>query len=132
MSNQINFGKKTILIVEDDAVISNSIKEFLEENDYLVLTAFNGADALVLLSSSPAPSMILLDLMMPKMDGFQFREIQLADQRIKDIPVVIMSADGHVAEKKVKTSALEYLKKPVDIFQLLATVQKFSTPATLG
>ncbi len=115
---------KTILIIEDDHVISASLKEVLEENDYQVLTAPNGLEALKLLKTSDHPSLILLDLMMPIMDGFQFRENQLADHLIKHIPVVVMSADGHVAEKKAKTSAQAYLKKPLDIYDLLELIEK--------
>jgi CheY-like chemotaxis protein len=118
--------KNVVLLVEDDQTISESIQDFLEGYDFTVLCAHNGAEALDFLKSPPRPSLILLDLMMPVMDGFEFRSAQLADPEIQDIPVVIMSADGHVAEKKVRTSALEYLKKPVDIFHLLETVKKFS------
>jgi CheY-like chemotaxis protein len=116
--------KKTILIVEDDSSISSSLKEFLEDNDFSVLTAPNGEVALNVLKASKKPSLILLDLMMPIMDGFAFRENQLSDEELKDIPVIIMSADGHVAEKKIKTSAVDYIKKPLDIFNLLEVIAK--------
>jgi CheY-like chemotaxis protein len=128
----ITKNKKLILIVEDDESISGAISELLKDNDYEVLHAPNGRDALELLKSQVKPNLILLDLMMPIMDGFVFRENQLAEQSLRDIPVVVMSADGHVEEKKIRTSAAEYLKKPVDIFHLLSTVKKHSSPFSAG
>lgn len=118
--------KLSVLIVEDDVYISSSIRELLEDNDYEVFSAPNGQAALNLLKKSAPPSLILLDLMMPVMDGFEFRQKQLADPTLTDIPVVIMSADGHVEEKRARTAASDYLKKPVDIFTLLRTVEKFA------
>ena len=117
-------ARKTILIVEDDPYICSSLKEFFEENEYQVFVALNGLEALNILKTSITPSLILLDLMMPVMDGFQFRENQLADQNLKHIPVVVMSADGNLGEKNAKTTAHEYIKKPFDIFNLLTIVEK--------
>jgi CheY-like chemotaxis protein len=120
-------SRKAVLVVEDDAVISASIRELLEDNDYKVITAANGHLALEALKKSAAPAVILLDLMMPIMDGFTFRRNQLADSSLCDIPVIVMSADGHVEEKRIRASTEYYLKKPVDIFLLLETVARVAS-----
>ena len=116
--------KKTILIVEDDHVISSTLAELLEDSGYGALTAYNGAEALLALRVHAKPGLILLDLMMPIMDGLQFREAQLADPAMYDIPVVVMSADVNMLEKRSKLSAKDYLRKPLDIYKLLDVIEK--------
>src|ERR1700745_2705321 len=106
--------QKTIMIVEDDPYIREVMQEVLQSEGYKTITAGNGQEALDYLKSSPQnPALIILDLMMPIKDGFAFRSEQLLDPKISSIPVVVMSADGHSGLKKIKTEALEYLKKPV-------------------
>jgi CheY-like chemotaxis protein len=117
-----------ILIVEDDHAILSGIADLLTDGDFEVVTATNGQAAIEILKNSVIkPNLILLDLMMPIMDGFEFRKLQLLDPLLRDIPVVVMSADGHVEEKRVRTQAGAYLKKPVDIFVLMDTVRKHAT-----
>jgi CheY-like chemotaxis protein len=118
-------AQKRILIIEDDAPIRDSICELLEDEGYLVEAAANGQEALDMLRSLPAaPDLILLDLMMPVKDGFQFREEQRQDPALADIPIVIMSADGNVQRKVKQVGALSYLKKPVDIDAVLEAVKR--------
>ena len=120
---------KTILVVEDDDDIRASVIELLEDEGYEVLEADNGQAALdKLYAASPAPNLVLLDLMMPVMDGFQFCAAKESDPRISAVPVVIMSADGHVKEKQQKTGASAYLKKPVEIEVMLAAIEKYCSP----
>jgi CheY-like chemotaxis protein len=116
---------KTILVVEDDNGIRDSLKALLEMEGYDVLLATNGEEALAVLKSSRRPKLILLDLMMPVMDGFKFREMQSAAPEISDIPIVIMSADGHVAPKQAQIGARDYIKKPVDIDDLLNRIAAY-------
>ena len=119
-----------ILIVEDDPDIQDALRELLEMEGYRVATAANGKEALKQLEAGiPAPEktpqLILLDLMMPIMDGIQFRSAQRADARLSSIPVVLMSADSQ-ADKKLKDADLaEYLKKPLDLDRVLSTVKRF-------
>jgi CheY-like chemotaxis protein len=116
---------KTVLIVEDDLSIRETIKEILEFEGYDVLQAENGQIALdVLRNSSPLPHLIFLDLMMPVKDGFAFRKEQQKDPLLKDIPVVIMSADGHVFEKKARIGATDYLQKPADLDEIFEVLNK--------
>ncbi|HXH75599.1 MAG TPA: response regulator [Bacteriovoracaceae bacterium] len=115
---------KNILIVEDDEAIRFSMIDLLEMESYEVHSCDNGQKALDYLAScSKLPDLILLDLMMPVMDGFAFCERQIKDAAISHIPVIIMSADGHVKEKQNKTHSFAYLRKPLDIDCVLQTIE---------
>ncbi len=113
---------RRILLVEDDLYIRESVCELLESEGHSVIAAENGARALLVLESMfPLPDLILLDLMMPVKDGFQFRAEQQADTRFAHIPVVVMSADPKLDSRRELLAARAYLRKPVDIDLLLAT-----------
>lgn len=118
-----------ILVVEDAIEIRLLLKTLLESEGYTVHEAVNGQEALDLLrSATELPAVILLDLMMPVMDGYQFREQQRRDIRLAQIPVVIMTADGHIELKRTKVEAVEAIKKPMRVDELLYVVEKFCTP----
>lgn len=114
-----------ILLVEDDRDILEAMQDLLETEGHLVQCATNGQEALDLLRKSIHPKLILLDLMMPIKDGFQFRKEQIQDPNLAHIPVVIMSADGQIEKKLHQIGAHEYLKKPVDIDIVLETVKRY-------
>ncbi|MCY1014963.1 response regulator [Pyxidicoccus sp. MSG2] len=112
---------RRILVVEDDVYIRDSIRELLEDEGHTVVCAENGAQAFAELETMRhSPDLILLDLMMPVKDGFQFRTEQRADARFAHIPVVVMSADPHLESRRSVLDARAYLRKPVDIDLLLA------------
>ncbi|MBY0415713.1 MAG: response regulator, partial [Bdellovibrionales bacterium] len=118
-------ANKKILLVEDDQDIRETLIELLEGEGYEVLCAENGQiglDKLALIKE--LPHLILLDLMMPIKDGFQFCLEKDADPRISHLPVVIMSADGHIRENQQRVNANAYLKKPLDIYEIINTVEK--------
>ena len=118
-------GRKKILVIEDDDSIRESTKDLLELEGYDVEVARNGEEGIQMLRGSGAlPHLILLDLMMPIKDGFQFRLEQKQDPMLTHIPVVIMTADGHAEEKTVKLGAADCLKKPADIEVILETVKR--------
>lgn len=98
---------------------------YLEKKGYKVTQAQNGSNALELLAGGFNPDLILLDLMMPIKDGFEFRAEQQAHPTWSQIPVIVMSADGHVIEKKKRLEVDEYLFKPIDHKQLLGIVRKY-------
>jgi CheY-like chemotaxis protein len=111
-----------VLIVEDDRDIRESLQEILEFEGYEVLTATNGKEGVEALSRMPRPCLILLDLMMPVMNGWQFLEAQKSNHCLATIPVVVVSA---VSERDKAAGAAAFIKKPVDLESLLKTVEKY-------
>lgn len=117
---------KWVLLVEDDKDIQDSLLDLLDMEGYTARGAFDGAQALeVLHSSEGLPSLILLDLMMRGMSGREFLEAQMADPRLRAVPVVIMSADGRPADEALNRQAAGYLRKPADIDEILEVVGRF-------
>ena len=119
-----NNNAKSILIVEDDADIRDALTQILEFEGYRVMGVSNGLEALEYLRGTKSPGLILLDLMMPVMDGWQFRSEQQKDEHLSGIPVIVVSADGRVYQKSAAIGAAGYLKKPVELELLLETVQR--------
>jgi len=119
-----------VLIVEDDREIRHTLRDLLREEGYQVEEAANGREALALLkrfrlAGERLPCMILLDLMMPVMDGWQFREAQVQDPELTGIPVVVLSADGNARQKALAMQAGAGLSKPVRLETLLSTVATY-------
>jgi CheY-like chemotaxis protein len=113
-----------VLVVEDDPEIRLMLGEILQEEGYPVRVAPNGRAALDLLTTCPdadLPGLILLDLMMPVMDGWTFRGCQLADARLAHIPVVILTAHAIDVDE---LSPAGFLNKPLNIDALLNTVAR--------
>jgi CheY-like chemotaxis protein len=116
----------TILIVEDDAPIREMLVEVLEDEGYPVQSASNGQEALAVLRTTPKlPKLILLDLMMPVMDGWAFRHEQLQDPLLMDIPIVVLSAAYELHRQAATIKAASYLEKPVDLAKLVTTIDQF-------
>jgi CheY-like chemotaxis protein len=113
-------AKLTVLIVEDDPDALEALGDLLDSHGYAVASARNGAEALELLGRSPLPSLIVLDLLMPTMDGWEFRRRQKNDPRIAHIPVIVVSASS--AAKPIDADSI--LRKPVDINRLLETIAR--------
>lgn len=116
--------QRPILVVEDDFDVRDALTDALEDAGYPVLAARHGREALDLLEGEP-PRLILLDLMMPVMDGYDFRRRQLEEPRYAEIPVVVLSADQAVARRSQEMGANGWLAKPVDFDRLLAEVSKY-------
>lgn len=113
---------QSLLIVDDDADIRNVLSEFLQDEGYAIATAANGREALAHLHAHPRTAAVLLDLMMPIMNGFQFRAEQKADPAIAAVPVVVMTASGSFDAASI--DAEEVLAKPLDLERLLAALAK--------
>jgi CheY-like chemotaxis protein len=113
-------AKQTILIVEDDPDALEALGDLLSSHGYAVASAHHGGEALELLGRSPLPNVIVLDLLMPTMDGWEFRRRQKNDPRIAHIPVIVVSASS--AAKPIDADSI--LRKPVDIDRLLETVAR--------
>jgi CheY-like chemotaxis protein len=117
---------RTVMVVEDDHDVREAIAEVLADSRYVALHAANGAEALQRLRSAPIrPCLILLDMMMPTMDGWQFRVEQQRDPSVKDIPVVVLSAHADAASTAAQMAAAGYLTKPVELERLLHVVERF-------
>lgn len=114
-----------VLIVEDDPDQRDAVTLALEGEGYTVVRASTGLEALELLLGGTRPCMILLDLMMPEMDGVQFRDEQLKSDELARIPVVVLSAFGQATRAKYLQVA-EYLRKPVELDRLLSVVERIA------
>jgi len=115
-----------IVVVEDDEEIREVLLEVLEEHGYRAVGAVHGRDALDKLRMlSLPPSLILLDLMMPVMDGKAFRQEQLQTAGISAIPVVVISAFRDVDNILGELRPAGFLKKPLELELLLETVQSY-------
>jgi CheY-like chemotaxis protein len=118
-----------ILVVDDDRDIRDSLVELLSEHGYPALGAGNGVEALELLRTSASPpSLILLDLMMPMMDGREFRERQLENPAWSAIPVIVISAYSDV-DRQARALALEHLRKPLAMRSLIDAVRRHCASA---
>jgi CheY-like chemotaxis protein len=117
-----------VLLIEDDADIREVLAGVLRDEGYDVGTAANGKEGLEWLRAHEPPFLVLLDLMMPVMDGYAFRAEQRADPALKQIPVVVITAG--TMDERVKAMDLNgAFKKPIDLNVLLDTVEKFSRAA---
>lgn len=119
-------GNAWVLLVEDDLEIRETLESLIALEGYSIKSAPNGKEALsVLAGSSDNPSLILLDIMMPVMNGYEFREQQLQNPKIADIPTAVISADGNIIEKSARLKVTEFLKKPMDLSALFALLERF-------
>ena len=112
-----------VLIVEDDPDTREMLGKFLELEGFQVDTAANGQLALEKLQAGANVGVIVLDLMMPVMDGWEFRKRQLADERLSRIPTIVVSAAGR--DRMAQVTADAYLAKPIDMDELLSRVAEF-------
>jgi CheY-like chemotaxis protein len=111
--------------VEDDAEMRESLGEILQDEGYQVAEAANGLEALNHLRRSTLPCIILLDLMMPVMNGWEFREQQRQDPQLSQVPVAILTGVRDSASRIAALGAVGYFQKPVDFGALLATVSQY-------
>ncbi|MBI2264246.1 MAG: response regulator [Armatimonadetes bacterium] len=120
---------KTILIVEDDHIISKALKLNLEIEGYRTLTAYDGEEGLEVARKS-LPDLILLDIMLPKMNGFEVYYKLKEDVKAKSIPVIILSGAGREEDllKGWELGAVDYIVKPFDLNRLLSKVQSVLFP----
>lgn len=112
-----------ILLVEDDKSIQEAMKYVLEGEGYELVLADHGQEALKLLQSTPHPALIILDIMMPVMNGVEFRAAQLRDSKLASIPTIALSADRTFLHKG-QEQFQGVLKKPVALEDLLHVIEK--------
>ncbi len=117
---------KKILIIDDSAVNNVLLENVLEDQNYKVIIAFNGSDAFKAIDKD-IPDLILLDIMMPDMDGYKILEELKAKEKTKHIPVIMVSAksDSLDIDKAMELGALDYIIKPINIKTILEKIQGF-------
>ena len=121
-----------ILVVEDDADSRELLCELLRTYGYETVQAANGLEALAWLDRTPALSLIVLDLMMPMMDGWEFRRRQQQHPTHGRVPVLVASADTRVNARPADLQAEALLCKPLDFTRLLGLVRRFCGAPALG
>jgi CheY-like chemotaxis protein len=118
---------RNILLVEDDRDICEIVEQVLAEEGYTTVAVSNGAEGLAhLRSSAPRPFVIMLDLMLPVMDAWQFRAEQMRDAGLSDIPVVIFSANPKVTKHADALGAAAVIRKPPDLDELLGILDRLA------
>jgi DNA-binding response OmpR family regulator len=111
----------SVLVVDDEHDIREAVAEVLADEGYVVHGASDGAEALRT-ARAVRPDIVLLDLMMPGMNGWEFRAAQKSDPEIQDIPVIVLSALGRVAGM----DAAGFIQKPFGLEELLAVVREYA------
>jgi CheY-like chemotaxis protein len=116
---------RRVLVVEDDAAIRMALTEALQDEGFDVAAAANGRQALDRLRGGPLPSAIVLDLMMPVMDGWDFRHAQLQDPKLRQIPVVVVTAAGFSTDTvKTQFGDVALVPKPVEFVDLVSALER--------
>jgi CheY-like chemotaxis protein len=120
-------ARNRLLVVDDDPSTCEAMKTIFEIEGYEVTTAGDGAEALRTLSKGLRPSLILLDLRMPGMDGRAFRDEQARQGTFADIPVIVLSADRD-AREIAERMGLIAVAKPIELGHLFALVKEYCGP----
>lgn len=117
--------KSKILVVDDDPVALETMAAILETRDYLVLTALSGMEA-VEKAGKEKPDLIIMDVLMPELDGFAACKMIKGSGEIKDIPVILLTGKGMVGdvEKGFAAGASDYIIKPIDWDRLFLKIEK--------
>jgi CheY-like chemotaxis protein len=124
LTNQDEDG--AVLIVDDDKELRDCLADLLEDEGYDVATAANGAEALAYLERHQRPSLILLDLMMPVMNGWQFRDRQLESADLAEIPVIVMTAHASPPEVERAMPGVECVAKPLSVSRFLTCIERLA------
>ena len=112
-----------VAIIEDDAEFRGMLRELLEEEHYRVIAVSNGAEALEALSGDIVPNVILLDVSMPVMDGFDFLRHRNDDPKLASVPVVLVTnAKPH---ERPTVGVSDVVRKPIDIDEILFAIKRY-------
>ena len=119
-------GQKKILVVDDEVDLVETIRFPLEAEGFNVLVAYNGEDALNQ-ARTETPDLILLDIMLPKLDGYKVCRLLKFDERYRNIPIIMLTARAQEKDKIIglETGADEYITKPFDMDELLEKVKAY-------
>jgi two-component system response regulator MprA len=122
--------RHTVMVVDDERETRDAIQFLLEAYGFAVTGAVDGADALRQLKAGVRPCVILLDLMMPRMNGWSFRYAQRADAGLADIPVGVFTAHPNAKEEAEALGAEAWFRKPPDIERILDFIDRHCTDVT--
>jgi len=122
----VNNGHKEILIVDDDPMVVKSLRDPLKRAGYHVIVATHGLEALQVVKEKK-PDLIILDILMPMLDGFRTTRLLKFDSRYKDIPIIVLTSRATEGERKMgeMVGADEFLYKPFRSPQMLTMVQRY-------
>ena len=124
----MNDARKIILVVEDDPECLEAVVDTLGWDGYTADTAANGSEALQRLGANPPPDLILLDLMMPVMDGWQFLVELRSRPELAQIPVALLSAEADLSGRAATLDVAGHITKPVELDELLSVVRALAGP----
>jgi two-component system alkaline phosphatase synthesis response regulator PhoP len=118
--------QKKILVVDDEVDLVETIRFPLEAEGFNVLVAYNGEDALNM-ARTENPDLILLDIMLPKLDGYKVCRLLKFDERFRNIPIIMLTARAQEKDRIIgmETGANEYITKPFDMDKLLEKVKAY-------
>ncbi len=124
---------RTVLIVEDNQEIAEAFAMLLEQERYAVAIARDGHEALMLLRTGAVePEVILLDIALPGMDGFTFRNEQVGDANLAHIGVIVVSAGGLAEEATAKKLGMPFFRKPIEDIDALLVAIRQACDATIA
>jgi len=118
-----------LLVVEDDDDIRTNLVEILTYNGYRAAPVANGAEALAYLTIHPPPRLILLDLMMPVMDGWEVMHALVANAALAHVPVIVLSGAGDLMQEVQLLGAVACIGKPFNVGALLDAIERYALPA---
>ncbi|HZT95729.1 MAG TPA: response regulator [Chloroflexota bacterium] len=122
MTKQSEAGRRSrVLVVDDDADVRYVVRWALEDRGFAVDTAANGRDAMTWLEDK-RPDLLLLDLTMPIMGGSHVAD--LLHRRYQNVPILLITADGHAPSKAAAVGAYDYLQKPFELEDLVRAVEQ--------
>jgi CheY-like chemotaxis protein len=123
-------SNKTVLIVDDDSRNTFALGSYLETQDIKVVIAEDGEEAMSILINGTKPDIILLDIMMPEMDGYETLDVLKNHASFNKIPVIAVTAKSLKGdmEKCLEAGAWDYISKPIDLSVLLDKINKWTTP----
>jgi CheY-like chemotaxis protein len=121
---------KTVYIIEDDEYIRSALEDLLTGEGYNVLTFRHGREALDRLqqATTQLPDLVLLDLMMPVMNGYQFREEIAKDPRLAKLSIIVLSANGQDEARGLERSGCVFVRKPIDLENFLQVLTSQISP----
>lgn len=118
--------EKTILLVEDDEDLRESLASFLRLSGFSLATAKSGMDALAYLKRANAPALVLLDLMMPGMSGWELRNQMLSEPTLSTIPVAVMTGVADAEQEAAGIGADAYFTKPFDLDAMVDVLHRYT------